>query len=422
MFALFLGIAPALINAQTARVAVPAGPPANVQSIWVLGHDGKMSRYDTAQYKMWMGGMPLPAEAGKHPEAVSVSRAGEVLYAYASDGRSSLRRWWRSVPTHSELIGGAWDKRPARGGGYSVLEATPAVYFSSDGQGLFWFEHRSQRLNRGGPDFSREARFLAWATDINGENPAPVAEFAFPSCKCETGVCSESCPEALAWAPDRGVDDFFFLTRWVPGQIQSDFQETSLYQRSGGAWVARKLPHPLERILDAADHGNVYVETLPDAGCCGWANDSNDVTSVVRGETATVIFDERRRFQNNNYDVSFFTVNALLSPDLAQVAYTIDSTQQGEEEIRLSSDGKPNPEELKRLHNDLAALPRVEVVNLATPDKIITGIAQAELVGWLDPGRILIVKGGEVQTVDVISGKVMSTAIKAEGSKFVFLR
>lgn len=409
-------------HAQTRRVMVMGGPPPGTKSVWVLSADSKLSRYDAAQFKMWMGGLPLPSEARQHPEAVTISRVGDVLFAYPSDGRSALRRLWCSSPYHSEIVGGAWEKRPTSGGGYNILSATPDVYFSSDGERLFWFEHREQRLNRGGPDISRDARFLAWHTDLGGEDPNPVAEFTLPTCKCETGACEETCPEAAAWAPAQGVSDFFFVTRWVPGQIGSDYLESTLYQNSGGTWTSRKLAHPVEQFLDAADHGNVYVEVVHDAGCCGWANESDDTTTVMRGGVATLVFDERRRFHNNNYDISFYTRDAALSPDIERVAYTIVTNLQPAETIRLSSDGKENPEELNAIRQASSELPRMEVVSLSAPDKVDLSLAKTELVGWLDRQRLLALRNGEVYVVDGNSGKLSPTGIKADAARFVFLR
>jgi hypothetical protein len=422
LFAVVLALA-AAASAQTSRpprVTIAMGPPAGVRAIWVLQPDNTLLMYDAAQLRNRRG-MKLPAEARKNPEAVSISSTRIVIFAYPPDGRTALRRFWSSNPYAPELVGGAWDRRPASGGGYSILEATPEIDFSSDGQSLYWFEHRQQRLSRGS-DISREARFLAWATDLKGDDPRQVAQFTFPACKCETGACSETCPEAAVWAPPSGVSDFFFVTRWVPGQIGTDYQESSVYQKSGDTWTARKLPYPVERFLDAADHGNTYVEAVGDAGCCGWSNESDDTTSVVRGDTSTVIFDERKRFLNNNYDVSFATTMAALSPDVSRVAYTIATTVRPGDEIRLGSDGKPNPDELKSIQKAITELPCVEVVPLSAPEQVNLSLANSELIGWLDQQRLLVLRGGEIQVVDAGSGKMSPTGIKVDAAKFVFLR
>jgi hypothetical protein len=406
--------------AQTPRVAMMAGPPPGVRAIWVLQADNKLLMYDAAHFHQWQG-FTLPAEARKTPEAISISRSGDVLFAYPPDGRSALRRWWSSNRHHPELVGGAWDKRPAAGGGYNILSAAPQVYFTSNGDRLFWFEHREERLNRG-PDISRDARFLAWTTDLDGERPRPVAEFSFAPCKCGTGACEETCPQAVAWAPAEGVSDFFFVTRWVPGQTGSDFLETALYQDSGGTWTSRKLSHPVERFLDAADHGDIYIEAVSDAGCCGWENESDDTTTVIRGGVPATIFDERRRFQNNDYDVSFYTPTAALSPDFNRVAYTIEATVPPGAELRLASDGKPNAVELKAIRQSIAELPRVEVVALSAPDQVSLSLAKTELIGWLEPQQLLVLRNGELQVMNVNSGKLLPTGIKADAAKFVFLR
>ncbi|MGZ4813491.1 MAG: hypothetical protein ACXVZI_12040 [Terriglobales bacterium] len=417
-----LAVTAATLFAQApARVTVNAGAPANLRVIWVLQPDGRLLMYDAEQFRSWQG-MKLPADARKNPESISISRSRVVLFAYPPDGRTALRRYWSSNAYAPELVGGAWDQRPASGGGFSILEATPTLYFSSDGQSLFWFEHRQQSVVRGGADITRDARFLAWTTDLKGDNPRQVAQFTLPPCKCETGVCSESCPEADAWAPDSGVSDFFFVTRWAPGQIGSRYEETSLYQKSGDAWTPRRLPDPVERFLDAADHGNVYIEAVPDAGCCGWANESDDITYVVRGDKALVIFDERRRFNNNNYDVSFFTAAAAFSPGLDRVAYTIAGNLQPNEEIRLSDGGKPSPDELKAIKQAMTELPRTEAVALSAPEHPVISLPNTELIGWLDGQRLLVLKSGELQAVDAASGKITPTGIKADAPKYVFLR
>ena len=120
--------------------------------------------------------------------------------------------------------------------------------------------------------------------------------------------------------------------------------------------------------------------------------------------------------------MSFFTAAAALSPDVTRVAYTITVNLQPNEEIRLSSDGKAKPEELKSIKQAITELPRVEVVALTAPERVVISLEKTELIGWLDQQRLLVLKGGEIQVVDAGSGKMSPTGIKADAAKFVFLR
>jgi hypothetical protein len=417
---LALGFVPA-VRAQTKRVFVVSGPAPGMSNIWVLQKDNRLARYDSTQFRLWQT-IGIPPQARKHPEGISISRAGDVRFAFAPRGDTSLLRLWCANPLHApELLAGAEEKRPAPDGGYLTLSATPEIYFSGDGSSLYWFEDRQERLSRGADIWTGDS-FLAWSTDSRGDNPKLLVHFAFPRCACGTGACEETCPRVDAWAPATGVSDFFFLTRWVPGQLSSDYLETSVYQRSNGVWTARKLPHPVERLLDAADHGNTFVEAVPDAGCCSWENESDDTTSVFRGAVAQVMFDERARFHNKDYDVSFFTSKAALSPDVTRVAYTLNATAIPGRQIRLSSEGKENSEELLRLQKAIAELPRVEVVALSDTARVVISLAKAELIGWLDNRRLLILKDGQLQVIEAATGGITPTGIKPDGPSFVFLR
>jgi hypothetical protein len=407
--------------AQAPRVAVPAGPPADRTLIWVLQPDNKLAAYDAADFRNWQT-LTLPPEAKDHPESISISRQGAVLAAYPLGENVSLRRFWQSDPRLSwSLVGGADDRTPAPGGGYLITSAVPQVHFTSDPERLFWFENRKQTLNRDSLDISVTTVFLAWTTNRHGGDVRQVAEVPFPRCACETGVCEETCPEAQVSAPEDGITDFFLVTRWVPGQLGSDFQRTDFYRLQNGRWVSQKLPSPVEQFADMADHGNVFIEVVSDGGCCGWANEGDDRALLFRNAKSTVIYDERERFHNENYDVSFFTPRARLSPDGSRVAYTLAATAPPSVEIRLSDSGKNNPEELRRVKKAISELPRVEVLAVADPQKVVVGLP-GELVDWLDGKRILIVQAGELVVLDVDSGTKLLTKIKAPSVLQVFVR
>ena len=409
------------LRAQTARVSVMAGVPPGRAAIWVLQPDNKLAAYDAADFRHWQT-LALPPEAKDHPESISISRQGAVLAAYPPGENVPLRRFWQSDPRlGSSLFGGAADRAPAPGGGYLITSAVPQVHFTSDPERLFWFENRKQTLNRDYLDISVTTVFLAWTTNRHGEDVRQVAEAPFPTCACDTGSCEETCPEAQVWAPEAGITDFFFVTRWVPGQLQSDFQQTDLYRLQNGRWVSQKLPAPVEQFADMADHGNVFIAVVSDRGCCGWENESDDQTLLFRNVQSTVIYDERERFHNDNYDVSFFTSRARLSPDGSRVAYTLAATARPSVEIRLSDSGKDNPEELRRIKKAISELPRVEVLAVADPKKVAVGLP-GELVDWLDGKRILIVQAGELVVLDVDSGTKVLTKIKAPSALQVFVR
>ncbi len=62
-----------------------------------------------------------------------------------------------------------------------------------------------------------------------------------------------------------------------------------------------------------------------------------------------------------DYDVSFYTENGKLSPDLGSVALTIVATSQPNTPIQLAEQGQANPEESHRIRKACSNLPAVEV-------------------------------------------------------------
>lgn len=411
--------------AQTApkrapRVAVMAAGPPPGKTIAVLQPDNRLAQYD-AQFHNFRT-MPMPPGARDHPENISISHSGTVIFHFPNESEG-LSRLWCSDPHFPQITGGAYEKQPAGDGGFLITTAEPQVVFASDSDRLFWFQTRQVRhTSDEGGDKWRDASFMAWSSALDGGSPSQIAEFHFPRCECETGVCEESCPEAYAWTPHDGVSDFFFVTRWIPGQIQSTYQQTELYQLAAGKWIARAEPNPIERILDAADHGNLFIEAVSDGACCGWSNEGDDTASFTRNGGEVQFFDERKRFRNDNYDISFFVSDAAISPDAMRIAYTVAATQKAGDEIRVSDSGKANPEELSRIQKLLPEMPRAEVVLLTSANTVAFSIPHAEVVGWLDAQRILAVMNGELVVVESASGKQTSTGIKADAAKFVFLQ
>lgn len=165
------------------------------------------------------------------------------------------------------------------------------------------------------------------------------------------------------------------------------------------------------------------VTADPDSGCCSWENESNDQTLLLRNGKYSVLFDEFRHYGNRNYDVSFFTSNARLSPDSATVAYTVVSTARtASDDIRLSADGKENAEELARIRAAIAELPAVEVVRLGSEEQQKTTIPHASLVGWLNDHEIIVTQGARLVVFDIHSNKQIETTIRVRNAADAFLR
>jgi hypothetical protein len=405
-------------GAQT-RVVVFGGPSASRTMIWVLGGDNHMSEYDGVEFRLWVGGISMPPDARKHPEDILVTRTGVVMYSDMLPV-TSLRHIWSTNNYAHDLVGGADDKRAASSGGFLITSATPAVFPSGDGGRLFWFENRFTTLDRG-PEASRDGNFLSWTTDLTGNNPKPVTSFRFDPCKCETGVCSESCPEIAVWAPDSGVSDFFYATRWVPGQIGSHYLETNLYNFANGSWTAHKLDHPLDHILDASDHGNLFIESPQDySGDDDPADAPGSVTMLNIAGKSVTIFDERARFRDADYLIGFATTRAAISPDAARVAYAIAAPDLAAEIQPRTQPKKSDAAEVARLRSEAAALPRTEIITVSDPAKVLLSLPNTELVGWLDAGRLLILQHGELQSLDVATRSVKPTGIKCDSTQYVF--
>lgn len=422
---LFLcALAGAASHAQTVRIMGPSVLRGQ-KVVWILAGDGSLAAYGAKDFHLLSRSVsPLPSDARRHPDSISVARAGFVLFS-EHGGNSGYPLFWSlwSNAGVRRLMGATSDRRPAKDGSVLVTRANPVPLLSADGRRLFWFESRLLVVERESlGEVSQSGEFLAWTSSLENRDWKSLVRIALPPCKCGTGVCEETCPIMDPWAPDAGITDFFFLTRWVPGQTSPDYLETDLYRNAYGNWRMSKLPEPVEQFLDATDHGNSYIAAIPDAGCCGWENESDNLTYLVRGGKRITFFDEWSRFHNKDYDVSFYTSKALVSPDATQIAYTIMATSRPGREIRLADRGKKNPEELRHIRDALAGLPRTEVVRIGRGAKPAFSLANAELVGWLDSQRLLIWRRGQLFVVDAKNGQTGNTGLKAEDAAHVFIR
>ena len=401
--------------------------------LWVLQEPNEIVEYDPSTFVL-RSSHQVPAEILQSPQDLQINGKGQMLFLPATvrepDGlvheSSDTKIWFWDGLSAKFLTRMVINTDLPNGGNVLVSSVIPWCFLSANGTHLFWYENRRKILRTPdtGQDISINTIFHAWQTDLSGEHPEDIATYTFAPCKCDTAVCSETCPEASYWLPDDGIGDHFVITNWIPGQIQPKYQASFLYRKSGGGWTETKLPHVAERVLDSSLDGGglVLIEAVPDAGCCGWVNESDDQTWLTRNGKTTVLFDEFQQYQNRDYDVSFFTANAKLSPHAILAALTVTATNEPGSEIPLSDQGKANVAELSRIQQALTELPTVEVLRLNDPPKRIAMIPHARLVGWVNDQEILLVENGLMGSYNVVSGNHRKSEIRVSRESYAFLR
>jgi hypothetical protein len=406
--------------------------------LWVLRAPGEMVEYDPATFAakpqvanlaITNSAIKLPPEALKSPQSVSVNRQGQILFVPTAtlplaetDADTPHKAWLWNGKAAASLDMGVSRKTATAGSNVAVTESAASVYLSADGQHLFWFANQARRLQREEMDLSTTTTWQAWQTDLEGNARQDLASSTLPDCRCTTGSCEETCPYAVAWAPEDGVSKFLLITQFTAGQTGPIYKASVRYQQDAGKWTANPVTPPLQRVLDAASDGSVTVEAIPDTACCGWLNQSDDQTLLRTGEKTLVLFDELATFKNPDYDVSFYTSNARVQPGLGAVAMTLVSTAETNKPIQLAEQGQASLEETQRIHKALEELPAVEVKNVEDSPRRIAYLPHATLVGGISDKEILVVEAHLLVVYNVSTGVRRKSTIRVEDAAHVFLR
>ena len=395
--------------------------------VWVLGAPDEMVEYDPSTFAVKQK-VKIPPEAVKSPGGISVNRMGQILFAstvslpLSEEDANGRKVWIWDGHAASTIDQGISRKVVETGSNQAVTETAPAPFLSIDGKHLFWFSNEERRLEREDVDLSTTTTWQAWQTDLSGSGREDIASTKLPDCRCSTGSCEETCPVGIVWAPAGGVDRFFVMTQFVAGQTTLTYKASTLYKDEGGKWSGIASPDLVRRVLDASADGSVIVDAIPDTGCCGWSNQSNDQTVVHASGKTFAVFDEQATYKNPDYDVSFYTANGRLSPELAHVAMTIAATAQANKPIQQSEQGQANPEESQRIREALAELPAVEVKTLQDTPQRIAFIPHAALVGWISEKELLLVENHLLVTYNVVTKARRKSTVRAEDALSVFLR
>jgi hypothetical protein len=400
---------------------------AQSKRLWVLRGPGEAVEYDSATLAEKQT-VKTPPEAVASPSRFSVNALGQMLVAapvalpLAEGDLSAERRvWFWNGHMASELTRDVGRTTSTAGSNLVITESAPVPFLSADGVHLYWFSNQARRLQRDGVDLSTKITWLGWRTDLSGAGRQDLASIAMPDCSCTTGGCEETCPYGDTWIPDEGVGKFFLLTLFVEGQTQAIYKSSSVYQENAGQWTATPLDLPLQRELDAAN-GGAILEAIPDTGCCGWSNESDDQTLLYLHGKRLTVFDELAAYKNPDYDVSFYTQNGKLSPNLGFVAMTINATARPNTPIQLAEQGQANPEESQRIRKALLDLPAVEIKSVEDSPRHLAFLPHATLVGWINDKEILIVEDQWLVGYNVASGARRKSNIRVEDAEHVFLR
>lgn len=395
--------------------------------LWILRAPGEAVECDAATFAEKQT-MKVPAEAVSSPLNFSVNHLGQMLFTapvalplVEGDFAAERKVWLWDGHTATTMTREISRTTSTTGSNLAITESAPVPYLSSDGAHLYWFSNQARRLQRDGVDLSTKTTWLSWQTDLAGGGRQDVATAGLPDCACPTGGCEESCPYGEVSVPDDGVGGFFLLTQLVAGQTEPIYKSTSLYEEASGKWTVTALDPPLQNVLDAANAGAI-LEAIPDTGCCGWSNESDDRTLLhLHGKTLTV-FDELEAYKNPDYDVSFYTQNGKLAPGLGSVAFTIVSTAHTNKPIQLAEQGQANPEEAQRIRKALLDLPAVEIKSVEDSPRRLAFLPHAALVGWINDKEILIVEEHLLVAYNVASGTRRKSNIHVEDAAHVFLR
>jgi hypothetical protein len=410
-----------------ALVSVSISLAAQNGRLWVLREPGIAVEYDSSTFAE-KGTVKVPEEAVASPQNISINSRGQMLFAasvalpLSEEKFDAERKVW------------LWDNHAAititrdvsrttatMGSNLAFTESAPVPFLAADGSHLYWFSNQARRLQRDGVDLSTKTMWLAWRTNLAGGNREDLISLPQPECSCPSGGCEETCPYGQVWVPDEGVGDFLLLTQFIAGESGATYKSTSLFRNNAGNWIATPIDPPLHRVLDAPNP-NAVLEAIPDTGCCGWSNKSDDQTLLhLTGKTLTV-FDERLSYKNPDYDVSFYTDNGMLSPDLSKVALTIAATATANKPIQLADDGQANPEESEHIRKALLELPAVEVETAEETPKRLAYLPHATLLGWMNDKEILILEEHLLVVYETASSTRRKTSIRVQDAAHVFLR
>ncbi len=437
--------APAKQEPPFPEPVAPAALGSPAPRLWVVRNDGEITEYDASTFEAKQT-IKIPADAipsdGRTTfrYRVETNRRGQILVGPTlrpnSVASTPCTLWLWNGQSGSYLnCGNEHREETAADGERLTTEILSRPGLAADGEHLFWFVNQQQQKEG---DQKKDimpsvtTTFHISETSLSGDQKEDqrkeIDSFSFPECVCTTGACEESCPTAGAWAPRSGIGNFFVVIGSYTGQLgQTTYVRESLYRKSpDGQWRSVELPSSFENeIVDASEDASAFLVVIMDSACCGWDNESDDRTLLLRKGQTIVLFDEFARYHNSQYDVNYTADDAQLSPNNQLVAFTVSSSARLGEEFRASDsngDTKLSAEVVEQINKTLADLPALEVVTATDPPKRVAYLPNATFLGWLSEREVLIVKDPFVVAYDVLAGTTRKSNISVGGKTFAFVR
>lgn len=209
---------------------------------------------------------------------------------------------------------------------------------------IYWAVNRVASFRQEPPDYEYGMHYIKtdfeiYSIHFNDDKlfEELIAKIPLNECACSTGDCSETCSIGHIVASEEGIKDFIEVEHFIGGQLESRVEGHTYFEKKNKQWLKTSVNKKLEK---------PFIQWISDSGCCGWVNESSDVLLIKDGKNEKKMYDEWERFNNRNYDISFYPVNYELTPDFKRIAYHIEPDQwamsyfKEEGTFRLSSDGK----------------------------------------------------------------------------------
>ncbi len=398
--------------------ATPSAAGADV-TLWVVQPPGEVVAYDLADFSR-VGGVRIPRVAFDDPGRLSINGAGQML-----------------VPLDADHLW-IWDGEAAKTltAPTSLPRAMPSgdptvplrQWLLGNERNSLYVLQRESGIERGAATDSTPASLVVRTTNLMLEPREQIV--AIPDPPCETTMEPVDTPVPCAdpglWVPGGVVRDFLLLAYWkqdhYPGFEDAIHASchSLLLRRDAKGWRASELEiWCWEPPLDMAAGGSAWVQADGEAGCCGGLNEDSNLTRFTDADSSRTVFDEWARFRNRNYDVSFFTASASISPEGMRVAYTVHATATATQEIPASAEGHPDTLELASIRRSIADLPLVEIHEVLPLSVVLQQLAHCELVGWASDSEVIVVEKRRVVAVDVTTGHRRPSGIRVRDARDV---